>query len=164
MIPPMDKLKAVEDAKALMEQGKEWSIVKWLAEKRHARRVADEGTAALDRAEREVKSTWSEALRNAYASLTPPSLEDDPFAAAEWEFTKQQAEGLPEEIVEIARRVKEADDISTQARLRAEKTFDEAERKLSARLSRLGAEQAIEAYELRYKAIEAAEAARLATA
>jgi hypothetical protein len=156
----MDRLKAVEDAKALLEQGKEWSIVKWLTEKRHVRRVADEGTAALDRAERDVKSTWTEDLRSAYAALTAPSLDDDPFAAAEWEFAQQQAQNLPPEIVEVARRVKAADDIATQARLTAEKTFDEAERRLSARLARLGAEQAIEAYEIRYKAIETAEQAR----
>ena len=156
----MDRLKAVEDAKALLEQGKEWSIVKWLTEKRHVRRVADEGTAALDRAERDVKSTWTEDLRNAYAALTAPSLDDDPFAAAEWEFAQQQAQNLPPEIVEVARRVKAADDIATQARLTAEKTFDEAERRLSARLARLGAEQAIEAYEIRYKAIETAERVR----
>ena len=29
----MDRLTAVEDAKALLEHGKEWSIVKWLTEK-----------------------------------------------------------------------------------------------------------------------------------
>jgi hypothetical protein len=43
--------------------------------------------------------------------------------------------------------------------MRAERSFDEAERKLSASIARRGADEAIQAYELRYAAIEAAEAA-----
>ena len=42
----------------------------------------------------------------------------------------------------------------------AERTFDEAERRLSASLARRGAEEAIAAYDVRYAAIAEAEAAQ----
>ncbi len=156
----MEKLPAVEEAKALMMIAKDWSILKWLTEKKRVRHIADTGTAALDEAEKAVKSTWSEDLKNAYAEVSASSDDDDPFAAAEREFTRQQGGGIPENIRAAALRVKQADDIATNARNSAERTFDDAERRLSASLARRGAEEAIYAYEVRYKAIEAAEAAR----
>jgi len=157
----MEKLIAVEEAKALLTIAKDWSILQWLAEKRKVRTIADKGTAALNAAERQVKSGWSEDLRNAYAELSvPPEDSDDPFAAAEYEFIKQQAGAIPEAIRAAAQRVKEADDIATRARMNAEKTFDDAERRLSASMARRGAEEAIEAYALHYKAIDAAVAAK----
>jgi len=157
----MEKLKPVEEAKALLTVAKDWSILKWLAEKKRVRHVADTGTAALDQAEQKVKITWNEELRNAYAELCAPSAaDDDPFAAAEYEFIKQQTGAIAEAIKAAARRVKDADDQAYSARMTAEKTFDDAERRLSASLARKGAEQAIDAYELRYRAIEEAEAAQ----
>jgi hypothetical protein len=155
----MEKLVPVEDAKMLLSSARDWSIVRWLAEKRKVRRIADLGTSALDEAERRVKSGWSEELLNAYAELCPPG-DDDPFAASEFEFIKQHANGIPESIKQWARRVKEADDKAYEARMTAERTFDDAERKLSAALARRGADEAIQAYELRYTAIAAAETAR----
>lgn len=150
----MQKLPAVEEAKALLTIAKDWSILKWLTEKKRVRAIADKGTAALDELEKQVKSTWSEDLRNAYAELTVPAYDsDDPYAAAEYEFIRQQTGAIPEAIRAAARRVKEADDIATRARNTAENTFDDAERRLSAALARRGAEQAIEAYDVRYKAI-----------
>jgi hypothetical protein len=154
----MRTLKEVEEARALFTEAREWSILRWLTEKRRVRTTADRGTAALDDMERSVKGEWSDELRDAYAALVPPS-DEDPFAAAEFEFMRQQADGLPEAIKEAARRVKEADDIATEARLATERTFDEAERHLSATLARRGADEAIRAYDLRYKAIGEAEAA-----
>lgn len=157
----MQKLAEVEEAKALLSVAREWSIMRWLTEKRRVRTIADRGTAALDAAERQVKAAWTEQLNNAYAELcTPP--DDDPFAVAEFEFVKQQANGIPESIRETARRVKVADDAAYEARMRAERTFDEAERKLSASMARRGADEAIQSYELRYTAIEAAENAKAA--
>jgi hypothetical protein len=155
----MKTIDSVEEAKAFMASAMEWSILHWLAEKRKARKIADGGTAALDDEERRIKSTWPEDLTNAYAALCPPS-DDDPYAAAEHEFAKQQAENIPEKIRELALRVKRADDEATRARLTAEQTFDDAERRMSASLARRGAELAIEAYDIRYKALAEAEAAR----
>jgi hypothetical protein len=44
----------------------------------------------------------------------------------------------------------------------AEETFDRAERRLSVSMARQGAEQACQAYELRYAAIQEAEEAQAA--
>jgi hypothetical protein len=156
----MRKLAEVEQATALLAVAKDWSIIRWLAEKRRVRAIADKGTAALDEAERQVKASWSEELHGAYLALTPASSDgDDPFADSEREYLRQQAEVLPEHIKAIAQSVIVADEAATRARLTAESTFDEAERRLSAGLARRGAEEAIEAYRLRYLAIDAAEAA-----
>jgi len=156
----MQKLAAVEEAKTLLNIAKDWSILKWLTEKKRVRTIADRGTAALDRLEIQVKSEWPEELRLAYAALEVPAQDDDdPYAAAEIEFARQQAIDLPEEIKARAQRVKQADDLATNARNTAEATFDDAERRLSASLARLGAEQALHAYDLRYEAIDEAEKA-----
>jgi hypothetical protein len=154
----MQTLTAVEEAKVLLTEGMGWSILRWLTEKRRVRQTADKGTAALDDLERQVKSGWSEELKSAYATLIPPDGSDDPYAAAEYEFAMQQAQSIPESIKTAVKRVKEADDIATHARLTAEQTFDDAERRLSASMARRGAEQAVEAYDLRYRAIAEAEA------
>lgn len=156
----MQKLPAVEEAKTLLTVAKDWSILKWLTEKKRVRTVADRGTAALDDMDRLVKSGWPEDLRSAYAALTVPDLtDDDPYAAAEYEFSKQQAQAIPESVKQVAQRVKTADDIAYRARMKAEDTFDEAERRMSASMARQGAEQALEAYDLRYDAIAEAEKA-----
>lgn len=156
----MEKLAPVEEARALFNVAKDWSILKWLTEKKRVRGMADRGTAALDEKEREVKSRWPEELRTAYAAVVPPANDDDdPYAASEYEYMQQQAAGIPEELKAIARAVREADEIATEARMRAERTFDEAERKMSASIARRGATEAILAYDVRYKAIEAAMAA-----
>jgi hypothetical protein len=56
-------------------------------------------------------------------------------------------------------RVKEADDEAEAARLDAEDTFDEAERRLSSSMACEGAIKAIASWELREKSIRKAEAA-----
>src|SRR6266508_1062000 len=107
----MERLPAVEEARAFFTEGKGWSVLHWLAEKRRARQVADRATAALDAFEKEVKAQWSEELKNAYAELVTPAAEDDdPFAAAENEFVRQSAQPIPENIRALAKRVKQADD------------------------------------------------------
>ena len=157
----MDRLPAVEEARALFTIARDWSIVKWLAEKRRVREIADRGTAALDQLEKQVKSTWSEELKSAYADCAcPPEGGDDPFAAAEREFARVQASGITDQARAAARRVREADEAAYAARMTAERTFDQAEWRLSAGLARRGAEEAIRAYDLRYDAIAQAEAAR----
>jgi hypothetical protein len=161
----MKKLSEVEEAKALLTEGQDWSIWRWLTEKRKVRAVADRGTAALDELEKQVKAGWSEELKNSYAELAvPEAVDDDPFAAAERQFMQQQARPIPESVKAVARRVKEADDEAYRARMTAEATFDQAERRLSSSLAKRGAQEAIEAYALRYKAIREAKAARAACA
>src|SRR5208283_1853083 len=65
----MRKLEAVEEARAIMTQGKEWGVFKWLMEKRKVRGIADRATAALNEAEDKVKATWSDDLKRAYNFL-----------------------------------------------------------------------------------------------
>ncbi len=160
----MRTLLAVEEARTLFTEGKDWSVLKWLAEKRRVRATADKARSALDECENRIKARWSEALKSAYADLAAASdAEDDPFAAAERQFAASNAQPVPEEIRELARRVKQADDESTRAHMTAEDTFAQAERRLSVTLSKRGAAEAIRAYDLNYKAIEEAEAAMAAT-
>jgi hypothetical protein len=57
----------------------------------------------------------------------------------------------------IARKIKDADDEAYRARMKAEETFDQAERQLSTRLAREGCFEAIHSWDLQEKAISKAE-------
>ena len=65
----MRKLASVEEARAIMTQGMEWGVWKWLLEKKRVREIADEARAALDELETKVKDTWSDDLKIAYNQL-----------------------------------------------------------------------------------------------
>lgn len=139
----MRKLPPVEEAKSVMREALEWSVVRWLKEKRRVRKLADCANAALDALDREVKAAWPAKLQQAYAAMsTPNGVADAP-------------QGKPE--LELAKRVKRADDSASRARAQAEKTFDDAEDELSARLAREGCLQAIQSWELHEQAISLAE-------
>lgn len=139
----MRKLPQVEEAKSVMREGMEWSVVRWLKEKRRVRKMADRANAALDELDREVKAGWPPKLQQAYAAMSAGNL----------------GRGAPGDAtdLELARRVKRADDSAARARAQAEKTFDEAEDELSARLAREGCLQAIQSWELHEQAISLAE-------
>jgi hypothetical protein len=127
----MHKLTPVEDAKALMREAIDWSLWGWLTEKRRLRTTADAAWEALEGLERKVKAAWSDDLKKAYrGKSTEPALQ----------------------------RMKEADEAWRAARITAEATFDEADRRMSTSMAREGAAQAIEAWELTEKAIRRAEA------
>ena len=142
----MKKLPEVEQAKALMNEAKDWGVWRWLTDKRRVRSAADRAVELLNELDRQARSSWSEDLAKAYSALEDPKR-------------KRGLNGLPEEIKEAARGVKEAADIAEAARLDAEATFDEAERHMSTSLAREGAQKAIESWELREKSIRKAEAA-----
>ncbi len=44
----MRKLPAVEEARAIMTEGTEWGVWRWLLEKKRVREIADKARAALD--------------------------------------------------------------------------------------------------------------------
>lgn len=134
---PVRKLAEVEEAKAVMIEGVEWSVMKWLSQKKRVRKIADRANAALDAAEAEVKRGWSEELRRAYA--TKDGSVDPQLAAT-------------------ASRIRHMDAEALRAHDDAEATFDEAERQMSARLAREGCKKAIFSWELHEKAIAKAEA------
>ncbi len=135
----MRKLIEVEEARELMNVAKDWSVWRWLTEKKRVRAAADRAVDALSAAEKEVKANWSEELKRAYEG---------------------KGRNVPEEVKAAAKRVKEADDEAEAARLDAEETFAVAERKMSAGLAREGARKALESWDLRESAIRKAEAAK----
>lgn len=156
----MRKLVAVEEARRVLNEGKEWSIWTWLFEKKRVRTTADAGTAALDALEKEVKGGWSDDLKKAYREVqAEAALQQNPRAKRQYEKARDEAADVDPAVKAAARKTKEADDIATQARLHAEEVFAEAERRLSGGMAREGAEAALEAYDLREKAIRRAEAA-----
>ncbi len=64
----MQKLPAVEEAKALFAEAREWGLWSWLAEKRRARRTADAAWEALDAYEQKVKAKWNASVLAAIAA------------------------------------------------------------------------------------------------
>lgn len=132
----MRKLAPVEEAKALMTVAQDWPVWRWLMEKGRVRKTADRATDTLGELERNVKAGWSEELRKAAAN---------------------GLRSLDQEFRLALQELKHADEAAEAARLDAEATFDEAERRLSATMAREGAQKAIASWKLREKAIRKAE-------
>ena len=152
--PAVRKLPEVEEAKSLMLEAMEWSVFTWLFEKRRVRETADRANAALDRLNRRVKARWSADVRAAYKELTAKGRatgSHKPEGKASWPING--------DVRFFAERVKEADDAAYRARMTAEDTFDEAERRMSTDLACEGCRQAIHSWELHEKAIRRAEGA-----
>lgn len=145
------KLSQVEEAKVLMARAMEWSVFRWLFEKRRVRETADTANAALDKLNHEIKARWNREITAAYKEL----------AARRGRTSRAQSEnaidGINPEIILFAKKVKDADDAAHRARMTAENTFDEAERQLNTNLAREGCRQAIRSWELHEKAIRLAE-------
>lgn len=148
----MRKLPEVEEARAIMAQGKDWGVWKWLTEKKRVRTIADIATDVLNAAELKVKQGWPEELKQAYDAVV-----DEEFSTGKKH--KAKSNGLDPALLKVAREVREADVLAEQCRLDAEDMFAEADRKMSTELARQGAEKAIERYDLHEKAIRKAEAA-----
>jgi len=134
----MRKIPAVEEAKALMLEAKDWSVWHWLMQKGRVRATADKATAALAELEENVKSGWSEDLSKAAGN--------------------GKVRGVDAELRAALDAFREANEAAENARLDAEATFDEAERRLSASMAREGAQKAIDSWQMREKAIRKAEA------
>jgi hypothetical protein len=155
----MQKLIPVEQAKALMNEAKDWGVWRWLTEKRRVRAAADAAVEALGELEKKVKASWNDDLKRAYRELqAQASVERNPRAKSQYQKATEDAKNVDPQIKLAVRRVKEADDEAENARVDAEATFDEAERRLSASMAREGAQKAIDSWELREKAIRKAEA------
>jgi hypothetical protein len=144
----MRSLPEVETAKELMKEARKWSVMKWLREKKRLRKAADQANAALDRVSHELKQRWPENIRIAYQYL--PSA----MSPRKWDVRVQADDA---EALELAHEVRDADEAACRARMIAEQTFDEAERKLSTTLAREGSVHAIQSWDLQEKAISLAE-------
>jgi hypothetical protein len=133
----MRKLAPVEEAKALMSEAMDWSVWRWLLEKRRVRATADRATEALGEMEKKVKAKWSEKLRRAAEN--------------------GRLRNIDPELKSALKELKQAEEASEASRLDAEATFDEAERRLCASMARAGAQKAIHSWELREQVIRVAE-------
>jgi hypothetical protein len=147
----MRKITEVEHAKALMTEAMDWSVVRWLSEKKRVRKTADLANACLDRLDQEVKARWSDELKAAYSEL------DGRSDGAQGH--KQPSQVIDPQVKRLAKRVKESDDEAYRARMDAESTFDEAEKQMSTRLAREGCRKAIDSWQLHEQAIRKSEAA-----
>jgi len=142
----MRKLTEVEEATALMNEAVEWSVMRWLKEKKRVRKIADRANDALDQSMKQTKARWSQDLLAAYAESARQGDAKDTGTANG-------------ELRAFAKEMKRADDCAYRARMDAEDTFDEAERQLSTRLAREGCRKAIHSWDLHEKAIRKAETA-----
>lgn len=149
----MKKLEAVENSRAIMTEGLEWGIFKWLANKPKVRKIADLATEALNNAEDGVKATWSDDLKRAYNYLVAQNGD------AGNKKTRVKADEFDSRVLAIARGVLEADVETETMRLDAEDTFAEGEKKLSISMAKDGARKALATYDLHEAAIRKAEAA-----
>jgi hypothetical protein len=150
----MQKLREVEDAKALMTEATSWSVVKWLREKKRVRKAADQANATLDRLNQSVKDSWSAEVKNAYQELLRAT--DTATQERKGRAVKSPS-ATDSQVTLFVKKVKEADDEAYRARMDAENTFDEAERLLSTSLAREGCKKAINSWDLHEKAIRKAE-------
>ena len=150
----MEKLPAVENAKALMTEAVAWSVMKWLREKKTVRKVADQANAALDQLNQAVKDRWPDGLRDAYQALVAQAAG---IATARGQQEPPSPVADPQALFS-AKKVKETDDEARRARMDAEETFDAAEKQLSTAVAREGCRKAILSWELHEKAIRKAEA------
>jgi len=157
----MRKLAEVEAAKSLLEVAKNWGVWKWLTEKKKVRQTADTAWAAFDELEKQVKSAWSDDLHTAYAELVAEAAVAEGGAPAKkkYEKAKKDAAGIDPKIKATAQRLKEADDEAYSVRMEAERMFEEAEKRLSTSMAREASQVAIDAYNLREKAVRKAEVA-----
>jgi hypothetical protein len=147
----MRKLTEVEDARALMTEAMNWSVVKWLSEKKRVRKTADLANACLDRLDQEIKARWSDELKAAYSELGGK--------AADGVRPQKRSQGSDPQLKLLASKLKESDDEAYRVRMDAERIFDEAEKKLSTRMAREGCQKAIDSWQLHEQAIRKAEAA-----
>jgi len=142
----MRKFPEVQEAKELMNEAMEWSMFKWLWEKKRVRETADRANAALDRLEKSIKTKWSDELKAAYKSASKKSATPRP---------ERESQDL--QLIQSVEKVLEADRAAYRARMDAEDTFDRAEKQMSTSLAVAGCKKAVHSWELHEKAIRRAE-------
>jgi hypothetical protein len=154
----MKKLSAVEDARAIMKEGMEWGVWKWLTEKKRVRSIADKARATLDEQEAQVKQGWPDEYKLAYNELVAEnSGSKRPRKGAKSAATATAVKTAPK-VLAAVKDVADADDEAYNAHEDAEEAFAEAERKMSTSGAREGAKLALVAYDKHEAAIKKAEA------
>ena len=140
----MQKLTAVEEAKTLFEEAKDWGVWRWLTEKRRARETADAAWEALDACEKKVVAGWPEDVRRAWRASNGSGRKVSPDVEAE--------------LLAAAQKLREFDEECNKAHMDAEAQFDEADRRMSASMAREGSQMAIDAWKMRESFIRKMEA------
>ncbi len=154
----MRKLPAVEDARAIMTEGMEWGVWKWLLEKKRVRAIADKARAALDEFEMKVKATWSDDLKIAYNQLVSQNGDVKRARQKAKLGKKEEAPEIDSQLMRAVKQVKKADDDAYNAHEDSEDVFAEAEKRMSTSMAREGARMALKAYDAHEAAIRKAEA------
>ena len=154
----MRKLPAVEDARAIMTEGTQWGVWKWLLEKKRVREMADVARGALDQFEMKVKAAWGDDLKIAYNQLVSQDGDVKQARQKAKLGKKETAPKIDSHVMPVVKRVKEADDDAYNAHEDAEDLFAEAEKRMSTSRAREAARKALEAYDLHEAAIRKAEA------
>lgn len=144
----------VDSAKALMTDAMRWSVMKWLREKKRVRAAADQANDALDDLSQKVRARWPLSLREQYQALCSESTNCKTRPDAKQNSSKKTP---PSSVSPDAIALRDADDSAYRARMEAEATFDEAEKKLSTALAREGCRKAIRSWELHEQAIRKAQ-------
>lgn len=139
----MKKIPEVETARALMTEAMDWSVMKWLGDKKRVRKTADKANEVLDALEVQLQATWSNDLKKAYAEL-PGGKSDGAIAA---------------DVKQLAKKLHDAFDAAHKGRMDAEETFDKAEKRLSTSLAREGCHKAIAGWNFHEEALRLAESA-----
>lgn len=138
----MKKLTEVDEAKVLFLEAIDWSVMRWLREKKRVRTTADKANNALWALQKEVKTKWPEDLRAAYDALQNGS---------------GGTSRIDPELKLLAKHVKDADDEANRVHEEAEAVFAKAEKILSTSMAREGCRVTINSWELYEKAIVKAE-------
>jgi hypothetical protein len=113
----MKKFDEVEQAKALMTEGLDWSVIKWIAEKKRVRKTADKANNLLWTTQKTLREFWSDELIAAYDALAGGDGNSDR------QRSKQNGAAIDPEIKRLAHALKKADDEAYAAHLDAEETF-----------------------------------------
>ena len=135
----MEKLKEVVEARALMTEAMDWSVMKWLTEKKRVRKTADLANATLDRVEAELQSAWDPELKAA--------------------FDGKNGGAKSAELQRLATHLRELHDAALQGRAEAEDTFAKAEKRMSVSMAREGCQKAMAGWDLHDEAIRKSELA-----
>ena len=143
----MQTLPEVQTAKLLMNEAVNWSVMKWMREKKRVRQTADEANAALDRKRQSLGELWNDDVKAAYDAL------------ANGHGDRKNSPKVNGDVNRLAGQIKQADDEARRARVEAEDTFNKAEKQLSTSLAREGCRRAIHSWELHEQAIRVAEKA-----
>ena len=134
----------VKEARVLFKEAMdEWSVMKWLSEKKRVRKAADACNATLDRMEKEITEGWDAELKAAYAKVSGGG----------------NSEKVSADVERLAKTIKEAHDAAIAARNDAEETFATAEKRMSVSGARDGAKKALAGWDLHEAAINKAESA-----